>query len=165
MVRSESINGGHMRLGAHVSTAGGLDKAISRAAEIGCETIQIFGSAPQAWSFKPVPEAQTRSFREKAKDEGIAPVFFHAIYLINLGTPNPTNLAKGIESLINYMKLAEDVDAGGIIFHPGSHGGAGYEAIFKQTVSSIEQVLESSPGGPTLPWRTQRVWASTSVPT
>ena len=139
-----------MRLGAHVSTAGGLDKAIGRAAEIGCETIQIFGSAPQAWAYRPVPEAQTRSFREKAKEEGIAPVFFHAIYLINLGTPNPTNQAKGIESLINYMKLAEEVDAGGIIFHPGSHGGAGYEAIFKQTVSSIEQVLESSPGGPYL---------------
>ena len=77
-----------MKLGAHVSTAGGLDKAIGRGVEIGCETIQIFGSSPQSWAYKPVPEAQTRSFREKAKEAGIVPVFFHAVYLINLGTPN-----------------------------------------------------------------------------
>ena len=51
-----------MKLGAHVSTAGGLDKALDRGLEIGCETIQIFGSSPQSWAYKPVPEAQTRAF-------------------------------------------------------------------------------------------------------
>ena len=139
-----------MKLGAHVSTAGGLDKAIDRAVEIGCETIQIFASAPQAWAFKPASEAQTLSFREKAREAGIAPIYFHAIYLINLGTPNAANLAKGIESLVNYMKLAKELEAGGIIFHPGSHGGAGYDAIFTQTVSGIEEVLGKSPEGPYL---------------
>ena len=139
-----------MKLGAHVSTVGGLDKAIDRGVEIGCETIQIFGSSPQGWAFKPVPEALTRAFREKAQDAGISPVFFHAIYLINLGTSDPSSLEKGIESLINYMKLAAEVEAGGIIFHPGSHKGAGYEAIFEQTVASIERVLENSPEGPCL---------------
>jgi deoxyribonuclease-4 len=139
-----------MKLGAHVSTSGGLDKAIDRGADIGCETIQIFGSSPQSWAYKPVPEAQIQTFREKAEEAGIRPVFFHAIYLINLGTPNPTNLEKGIGSLINYMKLAADLGAGGIIFHPGSHKGAGYEGIFDQTVASIERVLESSPEGPWL---------------
>ena len=139
-----------MKLGAHVSTAGGLDKAIGRGVEIGCETIQIFGSSPQSWAYKPVPEAQTRSFREKAKEAGIAPVFFHAVYLINLGTPNPDNLEKGIESLINYMNLAAEVEAGGVIVHPGSHKGVGYEGIFQQTVSSIERVLANSPEGPWL---------------
>ena len=139
-----------MKLGAHVSTAGGLDKAIDRGVEIGCETIQIFGSAPQAWAYKPVPEAQTRAFREKAAEASISPVFFHAIYLINLGTPDPASLEKGIESLVNYMRLAADVEAGGVIFHPGSHKGAGYEGILDQTVRSLERVLERSPEGPWL---------------
>ena len=139
-----------MKLGAHVSTSGGLDKAIDRGVEIGCETIQIFGSSPQSWVYKPVPEAKTRVFREKSEAEGIAPVFFHAIYLINLGTPNPANLEKGIESLVNHMELAAEVGARGIIFHPGSHGGVGYNAIFEQTVSSIERVLERAPEGPSL---------------
>jgi len=139
-----------MNLGAHVSTAGGLEKAIERGVKIGCETIQIFGSPPQSWAYKPVPEVQIRGFREKAKEAGIAPVFFHAVYLINLGTPNPDNLEKGIQSLINYMGLAASVGAGGVIFHPGSHKGAGYEAIFDQTVRGIERVLENSPEGPWL---------------
>lgn len=139
-----------MKLGAHVSTSGGLDKAIDRGADIGCEAIQIFGSSPQSWAYKPVPEAQTDAFKEKAKSSGIGPVYFHAIYLINLGTSNPASLEKGIDSLINYMKLASAVEAGGVIFHPGSHKGVGYDGILKQTVSSIERVLDSSPGTPWL---------------
>lgn len=139
-----------MKLGAHVSTAGGLDKALDRAAEIGCEAVQIFGSSPQSWSYRPLPEAQTHAFRDKAQAAGIAPVYFHAIYLINLGTPNPELLERGIGSLISYMNLAGEVAAEGVIFHPGSHKGAGYEAIFGQTVSSIERVLENSPPGPWL---------------
>ena len=139
-----------MKLGAHVSAAGGLDKAIDRGAEIGCETIQIFGSSPQSWAFKPVPADNIRSFRDKAEQAGIGPVFFHAIYLINLGTPNSDLLEKGVDSLINYMELAAEVEAAGIILHPGSHKGAGYEGILKQTVSSLERVLERSPDGPWL---------------
>ena len=114
-----------MKLGAHVSTAGGLDKAIDRGVEIGCEAIQIFGSSPQSWAYKPAPEAQIRIFREKAKERDIAPVFFHAIYLINLGTPDPALLDRGIESLVNYMELAAQIEAAGVIVHPGSHKGAG----------------------------------------
>ena len=139
-----------MRLGAHISTAGGLDKAIDRGVEIGCETIQIFGSPPQGWAFKPLAPDQAETFRRKAKEADITPVFFHAIYLINLGTPNEQNLEKGMTSLINYMNLAADIDARGVIFHPGSHGGAGYDAIFEQTVTSIKHVLDESPEGPLL---------------
>ena len=139
-----------MKLGAHVSTAGGLDKAIDRGVEIGCETIQIFGSPPQGWAFKTVSEDMTKLFRGKAREADISPVFFHAIYLINLGNPNPSNVEKGIESLINYMKLSAEIGASGVIFHPGSHKGAGFEGILAQTVASIQQVLENSPEGPWL---------------
>ena len=139
-----------MKLGAHVSTAGGLDKAIDRATDIGCETIQVFGSSPQGWAFKPIPEAQTDAFRERASQAGIKPVYFHAVYLINLGSPDPSILENGIQSLISYMQLAAEVEAAGVIFHPGSHKGAGYDHILKQTVSGIERVLQNSPEGPWL---------------
>jgi deoxyribonuclease-4 len=90
------------------------------------------------------------AFREKAEEKGIGPVFFHAVYLINLGTSSPSLLEKGVESLVSYMKLAAEVGAAGVIVHPGSHKGAGYEAILQQTVSSLERVLESAPEGPWL---------------
>ncbi len=139
-----------MKLGAHVSTSGGLDKAIDRGVEIGCEAIQIFGSSPQAWAYKAPPTEQTGSFRDKAREQGICPVFFHGIYLVNLGSADPNLIEKGIGSLINYMHLAAEIDAGGVIFHPGSHKGAGYEGILERVITAIEQVLENSPEGPYL---------------
>jgi deoxyribonuclease-4 len=139
-----------MRIGCHVSASGGLDRAIDRAVEMGAETIQIFGSSPRSWLYRPVPPEQTAAFREKARRAGIAPVFLHGVYLINLGTPDPEHLRKGIASLVNDMRLAAEIGASGVIFHPGSHGGAGYEAIFDQTVSALQRVLEQSPEGPWL---------------
>ena len=139
-----------MKIGAHVSTAGGISNAVDRAKEIGCETIQIFGSSPQTWAFKPVPGEQIELFKQGLVDAGIGPVFLHAIYLINLGTPNEDSLKKGIDSLINYMDLAADIGAAGVIFHPGSHGGRGYEAVLPQTVDAIKTVLDASPDGPCL---------------
>ncbi len=139
-----------MRIGAHVSSAGGISKAVARGAEIGCETIQIFGSSPQGWAFKPIPGEEIEAFRQAAAEEHIGPVFLHAIYLINLGTPNLANVEKGIGSLINYMTLADSIGSAGVIFHPGSHGGKGFEAVFPQTVEAIKEVLENSPEGPVL---------------
>lgn len=139
-----------MKIGAHVSTAGGISKAPGRAQAIGCEAIQIFGSSPQGWAFKPVPGEEIESFKQNAADAGIGAVFLHAIYLINLGTSNPANLQKGIDSLINYMTLASNIGATGVIVHPGSHGGAGYESVLPQTVAALKTVLDASPDGPYL---------------
>ena len=139
-----------MKIGAHVSTAGGISNAVGRAKEIGCETIQIFGSSPQTWAFKPVPGEQIELFKQSIADAGIGPVSLHAIYLINLGTPNEDSLKKGIDSLVNYMNLAADIGATGVIFHPGSHGGRGYDAVLPQTVDAIKTVLDASPDGPCL---------------
>ena len=139
-----------MKIGAHVSAAGGISKAVDRGVEIGCETIQIFGSSPQSWAFKPIPDAEIQAFRKKSAETGLRPVYLHAIYLINLGTPNKANLEKGVESLINYLNLAADIGAEGVIFHPGSHQGAGYDGVFSQTVDSIKRVLDSPQEGPYL---------------
>jgi deoxyribonuclease-4 len=139
-----------MKIGAHVSASGGISKAVGRGVEIGCETIQIFGSSPQSWAFRPVPDSEIDAFRRSATESGLGPVFLHAIYLINMGTADQSSLAKGIDSLVNYMNLAANIGAGGIIFHPGSHKGAGYGAVFEQAVESIKRVLDQSPEGPYL---------------
>lgn len=135
-----------MKIGAHISASGGIDKVIDRAKLIGAEAVQIFGSPPQAWAFKAPAVDVIKSFKDQAKDAGIDAVVLHAVYLINLGTANPDNLEKGIKSLINYMELSESIGAQGVIFHGGSHKGLGYDSIFKQIVDSVEKVLDSSPG-------------------
>ena len=139
-----------MKIGAHVSTAGGISNAVARGQEIGCEAIQIFGSSPQSWAFKPVPGEQIELFRQGLADARIGPVFLHAIYLINLGTPSKESLKKGIVSLLNYMNLAADIGAVGVIVHPGSHGGKGFEEVLPQVVETIKIVLDASPDEPIL---------------
>jgi len=123
---------------------------VARGQEIGCEAIQIFGSSPQSWAFKPVPGEQIELFRQGMADAGMGPVFLHAIYLINLGTPSKESLKKGIVSLINYMNLAADIGAVGVIVHPGSHGGKGFEEVLPQVVETIKIVLDASPDEPIL---------------
>ena len=139
-----------MKIGAHVSSAGGISKAVERGAQIGAEAIQLFGSSPQGWAFKPIPGQEIEAFRQSLAEVEMGPVFLHAIYLINMGTQNEDILEKGVQSLISYMNLASAIGASGVIFHPGSHGGAGYDAIFPQAVSAIQRVLENSPQGPWL---------------
>ena len=139
-----------MKIGAHVSTAGGISNAVARGQEIGCEAIQIFGSSPQAWAFKPVLGEQIGRFKQGLINAGIGAVFLQAIYLINLRTPSEETLQKGIDSLINYMNLAAEIGADGVIVHPGSHGGRGFEAVLPQAAEAIKTVLNASPEGPCL---------------
>ena len=139
-----------MKIGAHVSTAGGISNAIARGQEIGCEAIQIFGSSPQAWAIKTISRDQIELFKQGLINAGISTVFVHAIYLINLGTPSKDTLDKSIDSLISYMNLAAEIGAEGVIVHPGTHGGRGFEAVLPQVVDALKTVLDASASGPVL---------------
>ncbi len=136
-----------MRIGAHVSTAGGADKAIQRAKEMGAEAIQIFTSPPQSWRRKTFTPAEMEAFRAAAEAEDIGPNFVHGAYLINLATPEPDKLKKSVDALIKDMELCQQLGLKGVIFHTGSHKGLGFEATLGQITSAIAQVLESTPQG------------------
>ncbi|GBD10536.1 putative endonuclease 4 [bacterium HR23] len=140
-----------MRIGAHVSAAGGVDKAVDRAQEMGAECLQLFaGGGPQSWRFTHPGESACHAFREKGRQTGIGPNFMHGIYLINLGTPDPSLLAKSVDALAQALNLAADLGIAGVIFHLGSHKGVGKEAVFRQVVDAILRVLERSKEGPWL---------------
>ena len=134
-----------MKLGAHVRTAGGVDKAVDRAEEMGAETIQVFSGAPQAWRRKNYSNEEVAAFKARLKETGIGPVFIHGLYLMNFGTDNPELLKKSQEALIAEMNSASLIGARGVIFHLGSHKGAGYEARVGQVVDQCRQVLDATP--------------------
>ena len=134
-----------MRIGAHVSTAGGLEKGIERAQAMGAETIQIFGAAPQSWRRRSYPPQEAKAFRAQAAAADIWPIFIHAVYLVNLATSNPENLIKSQDALIADMVLSSAIGAKGVIFHIGSHRGLGYATVFGQIVDSVRRVLAETP--------------------
>ena len=134
-----------MRIGAHVKTAGGVDKGVERAAEMGAETIQVFSGAPQAWRRKVYGRPELDAYQARLAETGIGPVFIHGLYLINLASANPDFLVKSYEALVNEMQAASLIGARGVIFHLGSHKGAGYEARFEQLVDYVRRVVEATP--------------------
>ena len=133
-----------MKLGAHVSTSGGLSKAIERAEEIGAEAIQIFASSPRMWRFvEPKPE-EIKLFKKLSREKNIDPCYIHGSYLVNIGG-DPSLLDKSIASLTKTMNIAGEIGAKGVIFHGGSHKGKGFENILEQAVECLHEVLANSP--------------------
>ena len=136
-----------MKIGAHVSTAGGLDKAIDRAVALEAEAVQFFGSPPQGWAMKTHPEDIVQSFRKKAQEGSLSDaVFLHGVYLVNLATENEINLRRGVDSLVFYLTLAHRIGAQGVIFHVGSHKGIGFDTVLPQITQSFKRVLEGAEG-------------------
>lgn len=133
-----------MRLGAHVSTAGGISKAIGRAQDIGAETIQIFASSPRAWAFNFPSEKEVLLFREQSERSDVVPSFIHGSYLVNVGGA-PEVVQKSIQCLIRNMETAHQIGALGVIFHGGSHKGLGFNAVLDQAVHALTTVMERSP--------------------
>ncbi|MDA0771228.1 MAG: hypothetical protein BZY79_00155 [SAR202 cluster bacterium Casp-Chloro-G4] len=133
-----------MDLGAHVSTAGGISKAVERAQEIGAETIQIFASSPRAWAFKALAENQVLAFREGVEEAGIKSTFIHGLYLVNIGG-TPELVEKSVIALGQTMHAAGQIGAEGVIFHSGSHKGVGFDAVLDQAADALTRVLAGSP--------------------
>lgn len=137
-------------IGAHVSAAGGLSKAVDRALAIGAQAVQIFASPPQSFNPPAHTDEAIAQFNEKLKGNNLGPVFIHAIYLTNLASPNPASLDRTIASLTTTMNFSSKIGCSGVIFHTGSSLGAGFEAVRKQIVTAVAAILESSPEDSTL---------------
>lgn len=133
-----------MKIGAHVSTSGGLHTAVDRAEEIGAEAIQIFASSPRAWRFRHHSLEDIDLYQERVNKSKVSPMFIHCSYLVNIGGANDI-LAKSISSLKDHMNAASKIGAMGVIFHGGSHKGVGFDGVFEQAISALKSVLESSP--------------------
>jgi len=134
-----------MRIGAHVSAAGGADKTIPRAVEIGAEAIQFFPSSTRSWRFNPIDERVAADFKALALEHEIGPNAFHAVYMVSLPSEDPELVRKSIQSLVSYMNTASDLGVMGVIFHLNSHKGRGFDAVFRQVVENMNRVLDNSP--------------------
>ena len=130
-----------MLIGGHVSTRGGIDKAVDVALRIGAEVIQTHPSQPQTWRPLTIDEATAERLREKAEAARLGGHWFHAVYLINLATADEVLLKRSIGSLVHYMDLAARLGADGVVFHPGSHRGAGFEPMLPTIGAALREVL------------------------
>jgi deoxyribonuclease-4 len=134
-----------MRIGAHVSAAGGLSKVTARAQTIGAETIQIFASPPQGFAPPAHDDQAIEEFNTKTQEAAISPVFIHAIYLINLASSRPELLSRSISSLTEALRFAAKIRSAGVIYHTGSAGTASFKEVSHQITRAMGKILSDTP--------------------
>lgn len=135
-----------MLIGAHVSTAGGASKAIARAEAIGAECMQVFVSSPRAWKVPPIADAEVEKFKAESKRAGMGPTVVHGKYLCAIGSPDPELVEKSVVALTAELQTAVRLGALGLIFHPASHRGQGFDAALPQFTDAMRRVLDNAPG-------------------
>jgi deoxyribonuclease IV len=108
-----------MRIGAHMSVAGGVANAVERAVLHGCEALQIFTRNSRQLLGKPLDPGDVRTFRRRIRETGISPVVSHASYLINLATASPALRGPTLTALVDELDRAHDLGLLGVVIHPG----------------------------------------------
>jgi deoxyribonuclease-4 len=144
-------------LGAHQSIAGGVEKALARGQEVGCDTIQIFVKSPNRWASKPLDAKNISAFSEAVDETGIWPVFAHSQYLVNLATPDESLWNKSLDALTDDLERCELLGLPGLVLHPGSHRGAGEEVGMARIAAALDEIHSRLPG-----YRVQ-VWLETTA--
>ena len=133
-----------MKLGSHMSIAGGTWKAFDRARSINCESVQIFVKSNMQWFGKLPSEADTKRFTTELAKGDVGTIFGHAGYLINLAGPDGSNLEKSMESLVKEIEIASMLNVPFLVLHPGAHLGQGEEAGIKRIAKSLDQIFKAT---------------------
>jgi deoxyribonuclease IV len=131
-----------VQFGAHVSTSGGIHTAIDRIEAMGGDCVQIFTQSPRTWRPTNHDPANFERFKERRAEAGTGGVVCHAVYLINLASPSDELYEKSVAALENTMDVAGAIEADGVVFHVGSHQGAGFEAGLERAVPALRRALE-----------------------
>jgi deoxyribonuclease-4 len=129
-----------MRLGAHESIAGGLHKAFTRAASVGCEAVQIFVKPNRSWAVPALGDEDVALFRARAKATGIRPAVAHTSYLLNLASPKDDLWHKSIKTLIIELERCDRLGVPWLVLHPGAHVGSGEEAGLTRMARALGEV-------------------------
>ena len=132
-------------LGAHISVAGGLSTAFDRAADLGCDAMQIFVKNANQWRGREMLDEEVSGFREAHAGSAVGPLVAHGSYLINLAATDPAILEKSLDALTDELVRCSRLGVEGLVLHPGAHLGAGEEAGIEKVAASLDAVLGDLP--------------------
>jgi deoxyribonuclease IV len=133
-------------LGAHMSIAGGLYRALERGQAVGCSVVQIFLKNQLQWAARPYTAEDVALFTAARRRTGIRTVFAHSSYLINLAAADPREWQRAVAAFHDELERAEALELSFVIVHPGSHRGEGLEAGVARIARALDLVLERTRG-------------------
>ena len=137
-----------MLFGAHMPAGGGAWKALERGRTIGCEVVQIFVKNNMQWLGRPLAPAECAAFARERAGGKLASVFGHTGYLINLGAAPSPNRTKSLQSLIQELELAAQLELPFLVLHPGAHLGQGEPRGLKHIVAGLDEVCRATRASP-----------------
>jgi len=150
-----------MRFGAHVSSSGGISKAIGRGVDLGCESLQVFTHNPRTWRPITHSDEEVAAFRAQAAAAGMGPLVSHGLYLINLGAPDrevPTGppgkpatatrniFRSSVESLVQHLETGDRLGLAGVVLHVGSSKGSNEDEAIARIGAGIAEAFETAGG-------------------
>jgi deoxyribonuclease-4 len=135
-----------MLIGAHVSPAGGLPKAIERGVQRGCRAIQIFNQSPRMWKPTSYREEDVAAFRQAMAHSQIDAVLIHAVYLLNCASEDKEIRAKSLASLTHSLRVGQAIGASAVVLHPGSAKTGHVGEAIARAGKTIAQALADSEG-------------------
>ena len=133
------------RLGAHLSIAGGLPRAVDRAEASGCQALQIFTKSAGQWRARPLGADEIALFRRRVRQTKIRPVVAHNSYLINLAAADRTLRHRSRAALLEEFDRAEALGLDGLVMHPGSYTSGTEAAGLRLVADGLAAILESRP--------------------
>ena len=133
-----------MRIGAHVSVAGGLDQAVGNAAAVGCEALQVFVSNARGWAPPPVDPAADERFRAGLAGAGLGPLFVHAPYLVNFASASPVTRERSSEAVAAALAKGAAIGAAGVVVHAGAALASGRAAGLASTREALLPLADAS---------------------
>ena len=137
-----------MRFGAHMSTAGGIDRAIDRAVAAGCDVLQIFVKSARQWAARPLADDEVDAFRAKRRSTGLDPAVAHASYLINLASTDRQLWDRSWKACVVELERCAALDLDGLVIHPGAHRGAGERAGLERVAKALDRIFRRVPETP-----------------
>jgi deoxyribonuclease-4 len=135
-----------VRMGVHVSIAGGLDKAVDRAVEKGCDVFQIFSRNPRGWRSKDLSSDDVKKFLARMTASGLALAVGHMPYLPNLASPKEEVYVRSVDLLSAELERCQQLCIPYLVTHLGSHLGSGWDAGLRRIVDALDVAFSRSNG-------------------
>lgn len=135
-----------MKIGAHVSIAGGVYNAPQRAADIGCEVFQLFTRSPQGGPAPKLTEVILKQFADAAKQHRQTSWVVHTPYYINFASTNPRIKQGSITVVRDELERASKLGAALVMTHLGSGKDVSHETAQRMTVEGLSTVLDGYVG-------------------
>lgn len=131
-----------MKIGAHMSIGGGVEKSVSRGRDVGCEVVQLFTKSNRRWAASELEPRDQEALRNEQEQTGVEAVMVHMAYLINLASPKPEQFEKSYSAFVEEVERADFLNIPLICFHPGSHTGQGEEKALEQVADAVDRALD-----------------------